>query len=246
MGYSPLATAKYAADPSNYTPGRPQGGVNHITVHHMAGVLSAEQCGSIFQRPGRGGSAHYGIGNGGEIANYVDENDTAWSDSNWNSNCTTISIETSNCATGGNWPVGDAAFNSLIKLVADIAARNGLGHLVPGKNLCWHSMYAATTCPGDFLRSKMQEIADKANAINEPAPEPQPEPQPQPEPVVEFHVGDQVVPTRLVDYNGTPLYQWDPVYTITEINGDRAVLSAPRNGVMTVWAAMNTKDIRRA
>ena len=35
--------------------------------------------------------------------------------------------------------------------------------LVPGQNLTWHSMYANTTCPGDYLRSKMQYIADKAN-----------------------------------------------------------------------------------
>ena len=73
--------------------------------------------------------------------------------------------------------------------------------------------------------------------------EPQPAPTPAPEP--EFKVGDIVVPTRLVDYTGTPLVQYDDTYTITQINGDRAVLSAPRNGQMVVWAAMNTKDIRK-
>lgn len=57
-----------------------------------------------------------------------------------------------------------------------------------------------------------------------------------------FKVGDVVVPTRLVDYNGTPLVQYDPTYTISQINGDRAVLMARG----AVWAAMNTKDIRKA
>lgn len=57
-----------------------------------------------------------------------------------------------------------------------------------------------------------------------------------------FKVGDVVVPTRLVDYNGTPLVQYDPTYTISEINGDRAVLTARG----AIWAAMNTKDIRKA
>lgn len=77
--------------------------------------------------------------------------------------------------------------------------------------------------------------------VNEPVPAPQPEPTP--EPANEgFKVGDVVVPTRLVDYNGTPLVQYDDTYTITQINGDRAVLSA-RGGV---WAAMNTADIRKA
>lgn len=80
-----------------------------------------------------------------------------------------------------------------------------------------------------------------------PAPAPAPEPQPEPAPAEEgFKEGDIVVPTRLVDYDGTPLVQYDDTYTITQINGDRAVLSAPRNGQMVVWAAMNTKDIRKA
>ena len=313
MAISPLATERYPAYSGNYTVGRPQGPINHITVHHMAGVLSARQCGGIFQTPGRNASSHYGIGNDGEIANYVDESDTAWCDSNWNSNCTTVSIETSDCELGGDWPIGDAAYNSLIRLVADIAKRNGLGKLVPGQNLCWHSMYAATTCPGDFLRARMQNIADEANRINgggpapEPTPEPsgdfsigdkvlpidwvdyygthlmktrnyyyiselngdravltadsvngtvyaavntdnlkhvddEPEPEPEPEPKPDFEVGDTVVPTKLVDYYGTPLVQYDPTYTISELNGDRAVLTARG----AVWAAMNTANIRRA
>lgn len=82
-----------------------------------------------------------------------------------------------------------------------------------------------------------------------PAPEPTPEPTPEPAPAPVdegFKVGDIVVPTRLVDYNGTPLKQYDDTYTITQIDGDRAVLSAPRNGQMVVWAALNIRDIRKA
>ena len=86
----------------------------------------------------------------------------------------------------------------------------------------------------------VEYVADPA-----PAPEPTPAPAPAPEPEPEFKVGDIVVPTRLVDYYGTPLVQYDDTYTITQINGDRAVLSAPRNGQMVVWSAMNTKDIRK-
>jgi hypothetical protein len=71
--------------------------------------------------------------------------------------------------------------------------------------------------------------------VDAPAPAPTPAP-------VGFKAGDVVVPTRLVDYYGTPLVQYDPTYTISEINGDRAVLMARG----AVWAAMNTKDIRKA
>ena len=307
MSNSSLVTVRVPAHPSNYTKGR-NTKITDITIHHMAGVLSAEQCGGIFARAGRNGSSHYGIGNGGEIGQYVDESDTAWTNSNWPSNCRSVTIETSNSATGGEWPVGDAAYNSLIKLVADIAKRNNLGTLVAGQNLTWHSMFAATTCPGDYLRARVEEIARKANEINSggPAPTPTPTgdfkvgdnvlpvkyvdyngtplaktrdyytisqingdravltsdgvvyaavntnnlvkvdahaPAPAPAPApAGFNVGDVVVPTRLVDYNGTPLVQYDPTYTISEINGDRAVLTARG----AVWAAMNTKDIRKA
>lgn len=305
MSNSALVTVRVPAHPSNYTKGR-NTKITDITIHHMAGVLSAEQCGNIFARAGRNGSSHYGIGNGGEIGQYVDESDTAWTNSNWPSNCRSVTIETSNCATGGDWPVGDAAYNSLIKLVADIAKRNGLGTLVAGQNLTWHSMFAATTCPGDYLRARISDIAAQANKINDnptpPAPTPSgdfkvgdkvlpinyvdyngtpliktrdyytiseingdravlvsdgvvyaavntnnlkkvdaPAPAPAPQPAG-FKVGDVVVPIRLVDYNGTPLVQYDDTYTISELNGDRAVLTARG----AVWAAMNTKDIRKA
>lgn len=312
MSNSALVSVRVPAHPSNYTKGR-NTKITDITIHHMAGVLSAEQCGGIFARAGRNGSSHYGIGNGGEIGQYVNEEDTAWANSNWPSNCRSVTIETSNSATGGEWPVSDAAYNSLIKLVADIAKRNNLGALVAGQNLTWHSMFSATACPGDYLRARIEDIAKKANEINGggsaptpapapavgfkvgdnvlpikyvdyngtplvktrdyytiseingdravltsggvvyaavntnnlvkvDAPAPAPAPTPAPKPAEGFKVGDVVVPTRLVDYNGTPLVQYDDTYTISELNGDRAVLMARG----AVWAAMNTKDIRKA
>ena len=174
MSKSGLATISVPAYEGNFTYGRSGRNIEAITIHHMAGKLTAEQCGRIFQQVGRYGSSHYGIGYNGEIASYVDEENTAWTNSNWDSNCKSVTIETSNSEIGGSWPVSDASLNALIKLVADIAKRNGLGTLVPGQNLTWHSMFADTTCPGDYLRSKIQYIADEANKLNAPAPEPTP------------------------------------------------------------------------
>lgn len=77
--------------------------------------------------------------------------------------------------------------------------------------------------------------AIQAIVNGQPALAPQPAPQP-----AAFNVGDEVVPTKMVDYDGTPVKQWDDYYTIGEINGNRAVLVA-RN---TVWAAMDTANIR--
>ena len=164
MSKSSLVQVVVPADEGNYTKGRSGRSIEAITIHHMAGRLTAEQCGRIFQAKGRYGSSHYGVGYDGSIANYVDEEDTAWTNSNWDSNCKSITIEISD--NDNSWYVNDTTLNAVIKLVADIAKRRGLGTLVPGKNLTWHSMFTNTTCPGDYLRSKMQYIADEANKIN--------------------------------------------------------------------------------
>lgn len=162
---SSLVSVVIPASDSNFTYGRSGYNLQKITIHHCAGVMSAESIGYLWQNPGRECSSHYGIGNDGRIGQYVNEDNTAWTDSNWVSNCTSVTIETSNDSTGGDWHVGDAALNSLIRLVADISIRNGLGLLTPGVNLTWHSMYAPTECPGNYLRSRMQYIADEANKI---------------------------------------------------------------------------------
>jgi len=79
------------------------------------------------------------------------------------------------------------------------------------------------------------------------APETAPEPTPEPAKTeTGFKVGDTVVPTRLVDYNGTKLTQYDKTYVITQLNGNRAVLSALRANESIVWAAMDTADIALA
>jgi len=104
---SNLVTFQVPAYEGNYTKGREGKQIKKITIHHMAGRLTAQRCGELFQRPGREGSSHYGIGYDGQIAQYVDEENTAWSDNNWESNTTSVTIETSNDSSGGDWPVND-------------------------------------------------------------------------------------------------------------------------------------------
>lgn len=168
---SSLVSVVVPANAGNYTKGRSGRKIEGIAIHHMAGVLSAKVCGGIFAKAGRNGSSHYGVGKDGEIGQYVNESDTAWTNSNWDSNCKTVTIETSNCSLGGDYPVGDATLTSLIRLVADIAKRNNIT-LVKGVTLVWHSMYAATECPGNFLRARMDYIIEEANKINNPQPTP--------------------------------------------------------------------------
>lgn len=164
MSNSKLVNFVVPAYPGNYTIGRDGRKIEAITIHHMAGRLSAEQCGQIFQQVGREASSNYGVGYDGRIGLYVDECNTSWCNSNWDSNCKSVTIETSD--NDNSWYVNDTTMKSLIKLVADIAKRNNLGKLVKGKNLTWHSMFANTECPGAYLLSKLDYICDEANKIN--------------------------------------------------------------------------------
>lgn len=165
MSNSPLATLQVPAHSNNYTRGRGGKAIDKIVMHHMAGVCSAYTCGTFFQNPDRKGSTHYGIGPEGEIAQYVDESNTAWANSNWNANQTAVSFETANSSRGGQWPVSDATLESVIKLVADIANRNNLGTLIRSKNFFIHQDYTSTACPGPYLISKIDEIIIRANNI---------------------------------------------------------------------------------
>lgn len=60
-----------------------------------------------------------------------------------------------------------------------------------------------------------------------------------------IQLGDWVVPTRLVNYNGVPVKQYDDKYKVTALTGDKATCSALRNGQYVIWAAMNVKDLKK-
>lgn len=139
--------------------------IRDITIHHMAGNLSVETCGSVFRS--REASAHYGIGSDGRIGQYVDEAYAAWANGNFASNQRSITIEVANDQIGGNWHVSDKALASCINLVTDICKRNGIKQLnftgTTSGNLTAHRMFMATTCPGPYLYSKFPYIASEVN-----------------------------------------------------------------------------------
>ncbi len=162
MGTSSLATKYGFQTFPHYSTGRSGAKVNKIVIHHMAGT-NYDIVPSIWQT--REASAHYGIGKNGEIRAYVDENNTAWHAGNWNANISSIGIENCNSTGSPSWSINQATIDASAKLCADIAKRYGLGKLVVNKNIFPHSYFSATSCPGQLL-GKLQEIADKANAIN--------------------------------------------------------------------------------
>ncbi len=138
-----------------------------ITIHHMAGNLSVETCANVFSGT-RKASSNYGIGTDGRVGLYVDEKDRAWTSSSSANDSQAVTIEVANNSGAPNWTVSDKAYNKLIDLCVDICKRNGIKKLIwtGDKNgtLTCHYMFAATACPGPYLKSKMPEIANLVNA----------------------------------------------------------------------------------
>ena len=143
------------------------GKISKITPHHMAGNLSVETCGEIFSRPSRQASANYGIGSDGRIALYVDESRRSWASSNAANDQRAVTIEVANSSRGGDWPVSAAAWNSLVTLCVDICRRNGIARLDwtgdASGSLTTHDMFAATACPGPYLKARMPLLAKAVN-----------------------------------------------------------------------------------
>ncbi|GFH40222.1 N-acetylmuramoyl-L-alanine amidase [Lactococcus insecticola] len=168
MSISTLASPFGFQSFPHFTAGRSGAKIDKIVIHHMA-TTNFDSVPSIWQT--RQASAHYGIGKNGEIHAYVDENNTAWHAGNWNANISSIGIEHCNSTGSPAWGINQATIDASAKLCADIAKRQGLGQLVPYKNIFPHSHFSATACPGQLL-NKLQYIADKANAINNSTPAP--------------------------------------------------------------------------
>ena len=173
MSNSNLVARWWPANPTNYTNGREGNKIQGIVTHHAAST-SLDSIGAAFARAGRNGSAHYGVA-GNQVHQYVDEANTTWHCNNWWGNLRTVSIETTNSTGAPNWEIAPDTFETLVKLVADIAKRNNLGKLWVNPNadmptLSGHKDWygASTVCPGPSLYPRLQEIADRANAINFP------------------------------------------------------------------------------
>lgn len=141
--------------------------IRKITIHHMAGNLTVEQCGAVFAPTSRKASSNYGIGTDGRIGMYVEEKDRAWTSSSPDNDNQAVTIEVANSTLGPNWTVSDKAMASLIDLCVDICKRNGIQRLnFTGDktgNLTMHCYFKSTLCPGPYLKSKFPYIASEVN-----------------------------------------------------------------------------------
>lgn len=141
--------------------------IDKITIHHMAGNLTVEQCGAIFAPTSRQASSNYGIGSDGRVGMYVEECNRSWCSSNAENDHRAVTIEVANDGGAPDWHVSDKALSKLIELCSDICKRNGISKLNytgdKSGNLTMHKWFAATGCPGPYLESKFAYIAEQVN-----------------------------------------------------------------------------------
>ena len=143
--------------------------IKKITIHHMAGNLTVEGCGNVFQNKNRQASSNYGVDSNGRVGLYVEEENRAWTSSNRVNDNQAVTIEVANDGGDPDWHVSDKALAKTIWLCVDICRRNCIDRLNftgdSSGNLTMHKMFTATTCPGPYLESKMQYIANEVNKI---------------------------------------------------------------------------------
>jgi len=157
----------YQAHTNNFTRGRERA-VRYITIHHSAGWEDTLRY--LWANPSRNGSSHFWVGNNaGQIEQYVDTDDTAWTNGNWVSNTESITIE-----TRGDWRgyFDQTTLNNLKTLL--VALRKAY----PNTAITYHKDVSSTItlCPADLKDKGYAKLEwDKASAILAgPAPTPTP------------------------------------------------------------------------
>lgn len=163
---SPLTDFVYLTANADYPRDQP---ISKITIHHMGGDLALGNLGERFQKRDIQASSNYAIDSKGNVALYVEETNRAWTSKNRENDEQAITIEVANDEEGGNWHVSNETFDKLVLLCADICKRNGIEEIVytgdTTGNLTFHGMFDSTTeCPGPYLKSRMNDLADAINA----------------------------------------------------------------------------------
>ena len=152
--------------------------IDRITPHCVVGQLSAEAIGGCFTSTSREASCNYGIGADGRVVLCVDEANRSWCSSSSANDQRAITIE---CASDKAEPytMNSAVYNKLVKLCVDICERNGLKKVIwishKAKSLAYvpksgecvltvHRWFANKSCPGEWLYSRMAQLAANINS----------------------------------------------------------------------------------
>ena len=146
----------------------PEGVIDAIVVHHVAGVTEVEPLGALFASPERQASSNYRIGNDGRIACFAPEEFRSWCSGNRGIDHRAVTVEVSNSGGAPDWPVGERAWQSLVQLCADVCRRHRFRlHYTGDKegNLHMHKWYQPTACPGPYLEKRFAQLAEEVNRL---------------------------------------------------------------------------------
>lgn len=152
--------------------------IDRITPHCVVGQLSAESIGGCFDSSSVQASCNYGIGKDGRVVLVVDECNRSWCSSSNANDQRAVTIE---CASDMSHPYAmtNAVYEKLIALCVDICRRNGKTKLLwfndkntalnysPKSNemvLTVHRWFANKSCPGDWLYSRLGDVANRVTA----------------------------------------------------------------------------------
>ena len=152
--------------------------IDRITPHCVVGQCSVETLGNIMYPTSRQASCNYGIGPDGRVGMYVEEKNRSWCSSSNANDQKAITIE---CASDTFHPyaMNDKVYATLITLCTDICRRNGKKKLlwfadknkslnyIPAADemvLTVHRWFANKSCPGDWLYSRLSDVAAKVTA----------------------------------------------------------------------------------
>lgn len=152
--------------------------VDRITPHCVVGQLTAESIGGCFTNSSVQASCNYGIGKDGRVCLVVDEANRSWCSSSNANDQRAITIE---CASDMTEPYSmtNAVYEKLIALCVDICKRYGKTKLLwfddknkslnynPKSNemvLTVHRWFANKSCPGNWLYSRLGDLANKVTA----------------------------------------------------------------------------------
>lgn len=152
--------------------------LDRITPHCVVGQATAERIGEIFAPTARQASCNYGIGKDGRIILVCEEKNRSWCTSSKENDQRAITIEV---ASDSKHPYAfkPEAYNALIELCIDICRRYGKKKLLwladKNKTLAYkpaedemvlsvHRWFANKSCPGDWMYSRMGDLAEKVTA----------------------------------------------------------------------------------
>ena len=177
MGYTNSSLVNCTVKSPNHSGTRTHK-IDRITPHCVVGQLSAESIGGCFTSTSRQASCNYGIGYDGRVCLIVDEKNRSWCTSSNANDQRAITIE---CASDAKEPYtfNKAVYSKLVTLCIDICKRNGIKKVLwfgdKNKSLNYapkdgecvltvHRWFANKSCPGNWMYSRMGQLANEINA----------------------------------------------------------------------------------